>query len=329
MALLGLLDPLGVGNLAAADADEVDLALGYQLVGELGGVDAADAHDGDADLGLYLGDVVHVEAGLQQVGRDLVDGGEAHGVAAGEVDDVDAQLGGAVDEVDYLLLGHVLLHELVDGVAAHEDGHAVGDVRADFLNAVPGEAAAVLEIAAVLVGAVVGAGAEHLVGQVAVAAVELDGVEAGVGGALGGGAELLLNLLQALDAQGVGRLELVALVEEVLGREAAVPELDGHLAADGVDGVGELAELLDVLVGVEAHVHIGVGFRTDGGDLEDVQGAAGLGLRDVVGYHVLAYLVLVADHLGVHAGEDNAVLELEAANLHGAKQCVKHFSFLL
>ena len=175
----------------------------------------------------------------------------------------------------------------------------------------------------------VGAGAEHLVGQVAVAAVELDGVEAGVGGALGGGAELLLNLLQALDAQGVGRLELVALVEEVLGREAAVPELDGHLAADGVDGVGELAELLDVLVGVEAHVHIGVGFRTDGGDLEDVQGAAGLGLRDVVGYHVLAYLVLVADHLGVHAGEDNAVLELEAANLHGAKQCVKHFSFLL
>ena len=86
-------------------------------------------------------------------------------------------------------------------------------------------------------------------------------------------------------------------------------------------GVGELAEFLDVLVGVQAHVHIGVRLGTDSGDLENVQGAAGLGLGDVIGYHVLAYTVLLDDHLGVHAGENNSVLQLQPADLDGIKQC--------
>ena len=321
VALLGLLDPLGIGDLAAADADQVHLALGYQLVGELGGVDTADAHDGDADLALDFGYVLHVEAGLQQVGRDFVHGGEAHGVAAGEVNDVDAQLGAAVDEVHYLLLGHVLLHELVDGVAAHEEGMVSGMLARISLMQFQTKRQRFSKLAAVLVGAVVGAGAEHLVGQVAVAAVQLDDVKAGVNGALGGLAELLLDLLQALDGERIGGLELVALVKEELGREAAVPELDAHRAADGVDGVGELAELLNVLVGVEAHVHVGVRLRTDSGDLENVQGAAGLGLGDMVGYHVLPYLVLVAYHLGVHAWQDHPVFQLQPTDFNGVEQC--------
>ena len=175
----------------------------------------------------------------------------------------------------------------------------------------------------------VGAGAEHLVRQVAVAAVVLNDVEARVDRALGRLAELLFDLLETLDRQGVGSLELVGVVKEELGREAAVPELYAHPAANGVHGVGQLPELLDVLVGVYAHIHIGVRLRTDGGDLKDVQGASGLGLRNMVGDHVFAYLVLVADHLGVHAGKNDTVLKLQPAYLQGAKQCIKTHNFLL
>ena len=35
MAFLCLLDPLGIGYLATADADEVYLTVGYELVGKL------------------------------------------------------------------------------------------------------------------------------------------------------------------------------------------------------------------------------------------------------------------------------------------------------
>ena len=320
VALLSLPDPLGIGDLAAAYADHVHLALGNQPVGEVGGVYTADAHDGDADLTLDFGYILHVEAGLQQVGRDFVHGGEAHGVAAGEVNGVNAQLGAAVDEVHDLLLAHDLGHELVDGVAAHEQRHGVGYVGADLLDGVPDKAAAVLKASAVLVGAVVGAGAEHLMGQIAVAGVQLNDVKPGVNGALGGLAELLLDLLQALRGESIGGLELVGLVKEELGREAAVPELNSHPAADGVHGVGELPELLNVLIGIESHVHVSVRLRTDSGDLENVEGAAGLGFGDMVGDHVLTYLVLVANHLGVHAGQDHPVLQFQSADFDRTEQ---------
>ena len=159
MAFLCLLDPLGIGYLATADADEVYLTVGYELVGKLRVIHTAYAHNRDAYLALDSGYVLHVEARLQHVGRDFVNSGEAQGVTAGKVNNVDTQLGAAINKVYYLLLGHVLLHELVDGVAAHEERHGVGDVGAYFFDAVPDEPAAVFKAAAVFVGPVVGAGA--------------------------------------------------------------------------------------------------------------------------------------------------------------------------
>ena len=322
-AFLGLVAPFGIGELRTADGDHVDLALTDELIGQSGVDDAADADDRDIHARLDGGDVLHVEAGLQVVGRHFIHGRKAAGVAAGQVDRVDTGLGGPVDELHGLVLrGHGREH-LVDGVQTHEQRHILGHVLAHLADDFEVEAAAVLEaLVAVLIGALVERGVHEFVRQVSVRAVELECVKAGFDGELGGVAELLDDLMDALDGQRVGRLELVGLVEELFGHEAAVPDLHGRLAAGSVDRVGDLVQLISVVLIIKAEVQVGMALGADGDKLNNVQAAAAGRTRSVVGGQVLADVMLVLDHFGVHTRQNHTVFQLKPSELDGRKQCI-------
>ena len=153
-------------------------------------------------------------------------------------------------------------------------------------------------------------------------AVELECVKAGFDGELGGIAELLDDLMDALDGQRVGRLELVGLVEELFGHEAAVPDLHGRLAAGSVDRVGDLAQLISVVLIIKAEVQVGMALGADGDKLDNVQAAAAGRTRSVVGGQVLADVMLVLDHFGVHTRQNHTVFQLKPSELDGRKQCI-------
>ena len=322
-AFHGLVAPFGIGELRTANGDHVDLALTDELIGQSGVDDAADADDRNVHALFDGGDVIHVEARLQVVGRHFVHGGKAAGVAAGQVDRIDTGLGGPVDELHGLVLrGHGREH-LVDGVQTHEQRHILGHVLAHLADDFEVEAAAVLEaLVAVLVGALVERGVHEFVRQVSVRAVELECVKAGFDGELGGVAELLDDLVDALDGQRVRRLKLVGLVEELFGHEAAVPDLHGRLAAGSVDRVGDLAQLISVVLIIKAEVQVGMALGADGDKLDNVQAAAAGRTRSVVGGQVLADVMLVLDHFGVHTRQNHTVFQLKPSELDGRKQCI-------
>ena len=322
-AFHGLVAPFGISELRTADGDHVNLALTDELIGQSGVDDAADADDRDIHARLDGGDVVHVEAGLQVVGRHFVHGREAAGVAAGQVDRINTGLGGPVDELHGLVLrGHGREH-LVDGVQTHEQRHVFRHVLAHLADDFEIEAAAVLQaLVAILVGALVERGVHEFVRQVSVRAVELERVKAGLDGELGGVAELLDDLVDALDGQRVRRLKLVGLVEELFGHEAAVPDLHACFAAGRVDRVGDLAQLVSVVLIIKAEVQVCMALGADGDELDNVQTAAAGCARRVVGGEILADIVLVLDHLGVHTRQDHTVFQLKSSELDGRKQCI-------
>ena len=322
-AFLGLVAPLGIDQLAAANSDHIDLAFLNELVGHIGGVDTAHANDGDADAGLDGGNVVHIEARLQIVGGNFVNGGKAHGVAAREVSSINAGLGSPVDELDGLFNGGDLGHQLVDGVQTHQQRHILGHVGAHLADDFQVEAAAVLQaLVAVLVSTVVQAGVHELVGQIGMGSVELQGVKTGLDSQLGGSAVLLDDLLNTLMGDGIGSLSLVGLVEEGFGNKAAVPDLDAGQTAVVMDGLGDLLQLFTVVLGVQTQVQVSMGLGADAGRLNNVQGAAAGSTGGMVSGQVFRDVVLILDHLGVHAGQDNTVLQLKPSQLDRSKQCI-------
>ena len=322
-AFLCLVAPLGIDQLAAAHGDHVDLALANQLVSNVGGVDTAHADDGNADAGLDGGDIVHIEAGLQVVGGNLVNGSKAHGVAAGQVSGVYAGLGCPVDELDGLFQSGDLGHQLVDGIKTHQQRHILGHIGAHLADDFQIEAAAVLQaLVAVLVGTVVQAGVHELVGQVSMGSVELQCVKAGFHSQFGGSAVLLDDLLNTLVGDGIGSLSLVGLVKEGFGNKAAVPDLDAGQTAVVVDSLGDLLQLVSVVLVVQAQVQISMGLRADTGRLHNIQRAAAGRTDAVVNCQILGDIMLILDHLGVHAGQNNAVFQLKPSQLDGGKQCI-------
>jgi len=271
--------------------------------------------------------------------------------------------GGDVDEVDA-----GLLHELCEGYGlgeipacaegfggpvgggdADQDGEVLRPRRADGVDDFEGEADAVFEAAAVLVGAVVGEGREELVEEIAVGGVDFDEVEAGGEGAVGGGGEVGDDLVHAGAVEGGGRG--VGVVEGDGGGSDGLPAAfggrndagflpwDGH--AGFASGVGELgagvgamvveeggdaAELGDVVVFPDAEVAEGdAGFGADGAGFGDDEGGAADGAAaemnevpfagEAVGGGVLA-----------HGRDGDAVGEGEAAEFQGGKEVVRWLS---
>ena len=264
---------------------------------------------------------VYVEALRQVDGRHLVNVGEGEDIAAGHVREVDAGLAGPVHELGDVVDGEAVLEVVVVDVDAHEQRHILGHIAAHLADALEGEARAVFEAAAVLVGAAVDGRGEELVGEVGVRGVEFNGVEAGLdgeGGAAAEGGDYLVYVLlgHVVDVQAAD-----ALIEEGAVDEAAVQQLHAYPAAGGVDGVGELLELVALLLGVEAEVHPRARGDVHGGALEHIERAAALDARDVIGDDLIAYVVV--RELGVHARHKHAVPESRPRSFMGEKRFSK------
>ena len=166
-------------------------------------------------------------------------------------------------------------------------------------------------------------------GQVGVRGMVLNGIKAGFDRSLGGGAEFIYDSVNILDREGVRGLQLVGLVEEFLGNKAAVPKLNAGLAAVGVDRLGHLAQLGNMLVLVQAQVKIGVNLRADCHQLNNIQAAAACGACGMVCNQIIADKVFVFYHLGVHAGQQNTVFQFQSAKLDRAKQGIITHSYTI
>ena len=169
---------------------------------------------------------------------------------------------------------------LVAAVDAAEDGHVAAGLPADVLDYEPGQAHAVLEAAAELVGTLVGAGGDEGADEVAVGAVDLDHVDAGQLSAAGGVAIALDELVDFLSGHGLGDLAAGAggdgggglqgvAGELAVALGAGVLELDADLGAVGVAAVGDGLEAGDDGVVKEAGLAgAALGLLVDDGALE-------------------------------------------------------------
>ena len=198
---LGLLRPLGIRPERAPQPDEVALAGGDDLLGELRRVDGAGGDDRDGDDlldGLGRPDVVPM---VHSHRGGLV----YHGVvvAAGDVEGVDALVLERLGEHERVLYREAV-GLVVRAAQADGDGEVGADLLAHVARYLDVDAHAVLKRAAVEVGAVVRSGGEEVRQQIAVCAVDLDEVEAGDLRAPGRVAEGVDYVLDLLDGQHVG-----------------------------------------------------------------------------------------------------------------------------
>lgn len=193
--------------------------------------------------------------------------------------------------------------EAVGGGDTEEEGHGLRDGRTDKVDNLEGETGAVLERSSVLVGTLVGDRGEERVEKVPVSIVDLNNVNSGSDGTLGGsnpcGLELLnvveghlLGLGVTLVVGNVGRsLDIVwptALLSssnvsktqprsKARGLASSVGKLDGDLLVLGVGELNELCEGLNLGVFPETTVLGGdTALREDSSGLNDNEtGSAG------------------------------------------------------
>ena len=207
------------------------------------------------------------------------------------------------------------------------------------------EADAVARAAAVLVGALVRVRRPELVEQVAVGAVDLNGVKARLERADGGGHERVLDRDQLVGGELAGRrVGALAAVERqhltlrrhgrrgdrtlgvvrvaALVERAGVDELHADLRAGGMDGVDDELPGVALRVVGEAGLEV-VALRVlliDVGGLDDDQPeAAGRELGVVVG-HLLRGTAVIRRADTRHRRHRQAVLQLERAERGGLEQ---------
>lgn len=174
------------------------------LLGKLAGLDTSNSTDkhlvahGGLDLLCKMG---------------LVSGSSNHLLvcvvsAAGDVEDIDTAVGEDLGQLDALVDGPAVSAPLrvgvepVGGADADEQRHVLGDGFARGIDELDGEAGAVLEATAVLIGALVDGGREEARDEIAVGEMQFNDVEAGTHGAGHAGEEVLLELVDLGDGHG-------------------------------------------------------------------------------------------------------------------------------
>jgi hypothetical protein len=141
--------------------------------------------------------------------------------------------------------------EPVGGADAEEQRHRVRDGAADEIDDLEGKPRAVLEAAAVFVGARVGDRGEEFVEEVAVRVVDLDGVEPGFQGALRGGDEGGFEVLDVGFGHGFGHGEACRVRDRAGGFDVIGPAVGGFAggvarAEPGGDGAGFAAGVAEL-----------------------------------------------------------------------------------
>src|SRR6185312_14481964 len=172
--------PARVVEHAARERDHVGLAGGYDVLGLFRFGDQADRHGGDARRLLHALRQRYLVAGAE---RNLLQGRYA---ARGDVDPVDAALLQFLGKFDRLRQVPAAL-DPIGGGDADADRLLLREGFAHRIEDLERIAHAVLERAAIFVGALVRNRRQELMQQVAVRAVHLDCVDAEPLGAFGGG----------------------------------------------------------------------------------------------------------------------------------------------
>jgi hypothetical protein len=220
------------------------------------------------------------------------------------------------------------------------DTGALGaDGLGDGLGDLEGEARAVLDAAAPLVGTLVGGVLVELIDQVTVGCVDLHSVETSLLDSVGGSLCVVLDVLLDLllgqgawcrgtlaggDVRGRDKVAVAGGLHELLAGDAAEgPELEPEEAALGVDGIGDFFPGGNLLVGEDTRdVGVSASRRGNDGGFGDQQGAGNTSTLGVV----------LLDHghgdvvvLGAEAskrGHDQAVGECVGSDLEGLKELV-------
>ena len=329
-ALLYLTGKVGVADGLASDAYHVDAAVGYDGIGQLGVGNTAHGHDRDIDALLDLRGILDLIAGVQIGGADAV---------------FDASVGGHadVDGVDTLALAHTAYSfDFLNLKAAHDllgatDADYKGIVAAELLlNALDDEAQethAVVERTAELVRALVGVTGQELGRQITVGRVDLDAVKAHLlrpFSSLYIGIHHLVDLfgahlmghglaVGARDLRGAHRLNAVGIMQ--LGLAAGMTQLHEDFCTRLVYGAGEAPIAGYKLVAPDtALVDKRLALDADGGALRDDEPEASLGSLGVILYELFSRFSVVLCKIRSHSGDEQAVLELNAADLKRRKQ---------
>jgi len=321
-------DQMRIGDVGPRHADHVELALsdgvaGGGDIGNLGGME-------DRELGLRTHLAGKVEIGRGGHAGDGDDVGQRPVGVDMALDDVEEIDLAGVDETlgdDHALVAPVTLHPVLIKRHAHADDEFGTGVFAHAVEHTHGEPQAVVETAAVIVVALVGAGRPELVHQMAVG-LELDAVHAGGLHARGGGAVILDDTLDVPILHLLGKGAMGGLADHgrgehgqpfllvPVGATAKVGELDHHRRAVFVAGIGEPLQWRDDLVLPGLHVGKGLGgiARDDGGTGDHGHGDAAARLLDVVAQVAIARQAVLGV-TGLVRGRHDPVLQSEVLQL--------------
>lgn len=191
----------------ASSSNQIGLALCHNLIGLLAVGDRAHSNDAQA-LDLLLDTLGKVNLVTGRVGNLLI-GSVA---CRRDVHNIDASVASPLGDLDSLVDGpggDIQVLNTVGSGQAQEHRLLSREVGADGLDDLEQQTGAVLERAAVMVGALVGDRGQELVDQVAVGAVDLDSVHTGLVGADGALGERLHDLRDLVDQQLARDLVLV------------------------------------------------------------------------------------------------------------------------
>lgn len=231
--------------------------------------------------------------------------------------------------VDGVVNGEAAFKEIIR-VQLGQNGIGRACFLADGIDDLAGEAGAVLNTAAVLVGTGVDGGRDEFAEEIAVCGVYLHAVKAHLLALLGRVREILLDLLDfaggkhvaALDVLGNDRADAVAGEILLVAEEAGVGYVQTGQGPVAVDSLHKINESLAAGVidnGNLAEIRLSAGFGVDGAG-ENKGCAAGRQLSVKID-HSVGDMALAVGHALVRGRTDSAVAQDKILNLRFFEQC--------